>query len=165
MPDQLIVLLGAGASHDCTRTYPFEDGWRPPLVRNLFAERERFTPILAYYPDAQTLAPDLRVAVGSGSPGLEDYLRDHVLHSSSAYDRRRYRSIPLYLQHVLWKVSEEFTTHPVNYDRLINACLRGANETVFITLNYDTILDDRLKHHRPIAATMSEAGIRRLNSM
>jgi hypothetical protein len=150
VPDQLIVITGAGASFDCTSPSPRNGDWQPPLVAELFAERSAFTPILEYYRDAQTLAPDLRVAVRTGSVGLETYLRDHVLRSDSAYDRRRYRAIPLYLQHLLYEVGRHYTTHPVNYDRLINGVLRVASEVIFLTLNYDTILDTRLEAHAPI---------------
>jgi hypothetical protein len=152
VPDQLVVITGAGASKDATRSYPSEESWRPPLVTELFSERPGFTSILGQYPDAQTLAPDLRATVQSGSVGLETYLRDHVLNAASDYDRRRYRSIPLYLQHVLLQVSENFTPHPTNYDRLINASLRSAREVLFITLNYDTLLDKRLSHHTQITS-------------
>ena len=145
--EQLIVITGAGASYDSTGIEPRDLNWQPPLVKELFAERAAFHPILDFYPDAQTLAPDLRVATRTGSVGLETYLRDQVLRSPSAYDRRRYRAIPLYLQHLLHEVSEHYTTHPVNYDRLINGVLRSANEVIFLTLNYDTILDSRLEQH------------------
>jgi hypothetical protein len=152
VPEQIVVIVGAGASHDSTRVYPFSEGWRPPLVVDLFAERAEFTPILGFYPDAQSLAPDLRAATRTGAVGLEAHLRDHVVGSNSPYDRRRYRSIPLYLQHVLHEVSKHFTPHPVNYDRLINALLRHANEVLFLTLNYDTLLDKRLAIHTPITS-------------
>src|SRR4051794_496468 len=139
VPEQLIVITGAGASHDATRVAPLQEDWRPPLVVNLFAELPRFTAILDFYPDAQSLAPDLRAATRAGAVGLETYLREHVVGSASAYDRRRYRAIPLYLQHLFFDVSSHFTTHPVNYDRLVNAALRSADEAVFLTLNYDTL--------------------------
>ena len=34
---------------------------------------------------------------------------------------------------------KRFTSHPVNYDRLVNAALRAAEKVVFLTLNYDTL--------------------------
>jgi hypothetical protein len=153
VPDQLIVITGAGASRDATNRFPQSEEFRPPLVTELFTERPAFTQILAQYPDAQSLAPDLRAAsLSTDGIGLETYLREHIIRSPQAYDRRRYSSIPLYLQHLLHDVSRHFTTHPVNYDRLVNATLRSASEVVFVTLNYDTILDGRLSLHSPIAA-------------
>lgn len=148
MPEQLIVVTGAGASFDCTRYSPQRTEWRPPLVPELFSEREALTQILDLYPDAQSLAADIRATVRAGSSeGLEDFLRDQVLNSALDYDRRRFRSIPLYLQHVLFEVSALYTTQPVNYDRLFNWSLRTTGETVFVTLNYDTLLDGRLTLH------------------
>jgi hypothetical protein len=149
--DQLVVITGAGASHDATQRRPHRAEFRPPLVSGLFSEHDEFTSILGHYPDAQTLAGDLIYALNIDTRGLEAYLHDNILNSEHAYDRRRYRTIPLYLQHLLTECSRNFTPHPINYDRLINAALRKAEHVLFLTLNYDALLDSRLHHHTPIA--------------
>jgi hypothetical protein len=139
---QLIVVLGAGASFDCAGPLVGRnDGRRPPLVTELFDER--FADILHEYPLAEQVAPDIRIAVGSGQLALEAYLRDELRNSEYEHLRRRYFAIPLYLQHLSFEVSHSFTSHPDNYDRLITEALRFERVT-FITLNYDTLLDDRL---------------------
>ena len=94
MIDQLVVIVGAGASYACTYENPLDEGWRPPLVTQLFDERPAFTGILDRYQDVQTLAPDLRHASrGASAIGLETYLRDQVRDSAHQNDRRRYRSV------------------------------------------------------------------------
>jgi hypothetical protein len=149
--NQLVVITGAGASFDAAQRQPLRGEFRPHQVAGLFSDHDAFTSILARYPDAQTLAGDLIFALKTDTRGLETYLHDEILNSEHAYDRRRYRSIPLYLQHLLTECSRNFTTHPINYDRLINAALRSAKQVLFLTLNYDTLLDGRLHHHTPIA--------------
>ncbi len=159
MLERLFVLTGAGASSDCApiidpERHRVPDGvnkaWQPPLVKDLFAER--FLALHKGYPDVLTLIPDLQRSARTNNPSvsLEDYLRDDIRDSHSDYDRRRFRSIPLYLQEVLHECSRNFTRQPWNYNALINATFRVAREVVFITLNYDTILDSCLSWHKRI---------------
>jgi hypothetical protein len=53
-------------------------------------------------------------------------------------ERRMFSAVPLYLQDMLFHVSEDgYTDHPDNYDVLINESLR-VRGVVFASLNYDT---------------------------
>jgi len=80
-----------------------------------------------------------RAAQPSGSGSTRD--------SNNRFTRRRCRQIPLYLQHVLDRASrtdgDGYTEEPDNYNALINAAL-DFESVLFLTLNYDTLLDDRL---------------------
>jgi hypothetical protein len=123
---------------------------RPPLATELFELRPSFTRILHEYPLAEQAAADIREVLSSGSIALEAFLRDRLRDSEHQYRRRQYWAIPLYLQHLLFEVSyweyglgSGYTAHPNVYDRLVNATLR-VPEVTFVTLNYDTLLDDRL---------------------
>ncbi|MGN6869475.1 MAG: hypothetical protein ACTHMY_13845 [Solirubrobacteraceae bacterium] len=105
------------------------------------------------------------MATQSGAVALEAYLRDHLRDSQHAFRRRQYWAIPLYLQHLLFAVSTwryetngegglgpeptGYVAHPDNYDRLINAVLE-VDEVTFVSLNYDTLLDQRLGPHGPL---------------
>jgi len=142
MASRLIVVTGAGASFDCAGPDVARDAeLRPPLVADLFDRK--FADILNEYPLAEQVAPNIRASVGTGAIALERYLREELLGSSFPHLRRRYQAIPLYLQHLFWKISEGYTQHPDNYDRLITEALR-LDRVTFVTLNYDTILDQRL---------------------
>jgi hypothetical protein len=73
--------------------------------------------------------------------------------------------VPLYLQHLFFHISSwddrvrGYTPNPDNYNRLISAAL-DLDEAVFVTLNYDTLLDRRLFAYGPLTAMESyfEAG-------
>lgn len=167
MPSRLLVILGADASWDCAvgEAPDIRPDLRPPLVSELFSNRSAFARILHQYPLAEQAAPSLRVATESGAVALEAYLRDHLRDSQHAFRRRQYWAIPPYLQHLLFAIStwryetveqgelghepSGYVAHPDNYDRLINAVLE-VDEVTLVSLNYDTLLDQRLDPHGPL---------------
>jgi hypothetical protein len=154
--DHIIVITGAGASFDCVSgTAERNEALRPPLVTQLFAPQGSFPSILANYPLAQAAATDIRPAMAEGSIALEAFLREQLRESPFESDRRRFAAVPLYLQHLFFQISDRgFTAHPDNYDRLVNAALR-IEEPVFVTLNYDTLLDQRLFAYSPLTTLES----------
>ena len=146
---RLVVIIGAGASYDCASELVDKDPrLQPPLVKDLFSTG--FAGILHRYPLAQAAAADIRRAiepVSENAVPLERYLREQMRDATDSYTRRRYRQIPLYLQDVLFTVSDTngrgYTKEPDNYNALLNRVLPLDN-VLFLTLNYDTLLDDRL---------------------
>jgi len=143
---QLIVVVGAGASFDCSRAMRNDD-LRPPLVTQLFEGRRSFATILHEYTLAEQAAADIRPAISSGAVAIEEFLRTRLRDAEDEYARRRYFQIPLYLQHLMETVGRTngtgYTIHPDNYDALLNAAL-ALDDVLFLSLNYDTLLDDRL---------------------
>jgi hypothetical protein len=141
------VILGAGASTDsATADYIVRPEWRPPLVKDLFSSR--YSSVLDDYPFAQEVAadlgPDERPALS-----IEQFIRERYRGSDHPPDRRKYHSIPLYLQELLHTCTGNFARAPDNYLRLMSALLK-LPETLFVTLNYDLLLDWRLSYHSPI---------------
>jgi hypothetical protein len=96
---------------------------------------------------AQSAAPEIRDALEVGNQGeavsLEHHLRTVYRDTRDPYDRRRFFSIALYLQDLLWQASQQ-SIHYDNTDRLVATLLRHFDHVCFITLNYDTILDQAL---------------------
>ena len=153
MPDRLIVVLGAGASADSVS--PHVTGTnrvrQPPLVRQLFDQR--FADILNRYPMAQFAAADIR-RLDQTSVSIEEFLRKEYAGSTVELTRRKFLSVPLYLQEVMLSVSCDYSPQPDNYDLLISHVFDLLAETdtnvLFVTLNYDLILDRRLDQITPL---------------
>jgi hypothetical protein len=149
----LVVIIGAGASHDCSGLTLRKLAWRPPLVTELFEPRYEFARTLHEYPLAEAAAADIRPAIQSGAIAIEQFLRERLRESGDQYARRRFRQVPLYLQELLHNAGRTngrgFTQHPDNYDALINSAL-ALEDVVFISLNYDTLLDRRLFIYSPL---------------
>lgn len=151
----LVVIIGAGASFDCSS--PSVElrslSWRPPLVTQLFETRGQFAEVLHDYPLAEAAAADIRPVIASNAVAIEQFLRERLRDSNDPYARRRFRQVPLYLQDLLLRAGRTngsgYTRHPDNYDALINAAL-ALDEVVFISLNYDTLLDQRLFAYSPL---------------
>jgi hypothetical protein len=162
MTQCLFVVIGAGASYASTSPenvgplglgtdtgsdqFIAAEALRPPLVTELFDPR--FAGILNKYPLAQMAASDIRKRRHT-PVAIEEFLREQYRHSTNALDQRKFHGVHWYLQDLFWSISRFFTSHPDNYDRLISGCLR-LPRVIFITLNYDTLLDDRLRIVQPI---------------
>jgi len=154
VPDHLFILLGAGASFDCASNYvTVRAESRPPLTTELFDSR--FEDILHFYPLAETAAAEIQPAVERGPIAIEQFLREKLRDSPHLHRRQMFRAVPLYLQHLLFNISSwepstvtGYTRHPDNYSRLVSTTL-DLDEAVFITLNYDILLDRRLFAHGP----------------
>lgn len=120
----------------------------PPLVVDLFSTRYDAT--LARYPLALQAAADIRQATQGDQETavpLERFLRERMRDSGNPYTQRRYRQVPMYLQDVMFGASHS-TSNPANYNALLNAALE-LDSVLFLTLNYDTLLDDCLAAYTP----------------
>lgn len=145
MIDRLFVILGAGASHDCApqeRIDAAGEQYWPPLTSGLFSPGPvGFAPILAKYPLAKAAAAELASATSAVS--IETQLRERYRDSVHEHDKRIFRGILPYLQELLYEVSLKFTPFPQNYELLVTKLLR-LKEIVFVSLNYDLLLDTAL---------------------
>ena len=148
MDPTLFVIVGAGASYDASTEWAPAGFVKPPLVKDLFDSDYR--EILARYPLAQNAAPEIRDAIRGGpdnpAVSLEHHLRSRYRDSADPYDRRRFFSIALYLQDLLWNASSTERVHFDNMDRLVAALPRHFHHICFLTLNYDLILDRALNN-------------------
>src|SRR4249919_2343903 len=104
---RLAVILGAGSSYDCGFESDVDPEWRPPLVGQLFANRNStFNPILSRYRRAESFAHEIRSEVRKGTEAFEKNLGSFA-HSPDVNVRRAYAEVPFYLQELLGEVSSK----------------------------------------------------------
>jgi hypothetical protein len=154
MGKRLTVILGAGASYDCTSigVTAINYDYRPPLTSGIFEGRKPFQTILENYPKARALTSTISIRVNQGEP-LEAVLRD-LRDSKEEHIIRPFRQVPLYLQELLGEISIQYTSEPANYSYLVTRLFGSEFEKVaFVTLNYDLLLE------RCIGTAWSRSGI------
>ena len=142
----LLVILGAGASYDAVR-----DGFeRPPLATNLFDDT--YDEIQRHFPGVDGLRGTIRAKMNRGQ-NLESILGELAQNKLQAI-RRQVVEIPVYLKVLISKFTGG--NRPGTYDELITLKqLRGLSAT-FVTLNYDTLLDEAIsRKYGPHGAIIS----------
>jgi hypothetical protein len=143
MVERLFVIIGAGASRGCAPDVVGRNlSQTPPLVPDLFdATFAPATNALPSYPLVKLAAADLRGL--DTSVAIEEVIRTRYRDSSHELDQRIFRAILPYLQELLYQVSYGYTQFPQNYQALVTSLLR-LKEVIFVSLNYDLLLDNVL---------------------
>jgi hypothetical protein len=163
----LMVIFGAGASFDSSLTYPFgttppgaaaEDHYnafnRPPLARELFANRPLFINTIDFFPQCKTIVPKLRApGVLSGEKSIETLLQE-IEEEANTYSRARQElaAVQCYLQRAIsdcqtyWRVATRGITNYLSLLREIERTNKGGEPVCLVTFNYDTLLEDALQH-------------------
>ena len=152
---KLCVILGAGASYDVhgkgstlgTRQAAF----RPPLAKNLFniEDRPQYRELLEDYPGADHLAQTLAQLTSQKDFNLEQELRRLAEHPNSQ-TRENFKQIPAYLRDLLFRCSNLYTATPSSYSQLLQIIIaEHPHEVLFLTLNYDDLLEKAIKLFDP----------------
>lgn len=156
----LLVILGAGASHDAIRDrnrLPApEVVWAPPLTRDLFGA-PNFLRILNDFPAARGLAEEVRHALGAADRAttLEDELeRAEGEAEHDPLRRRALVAMRFYLQHLFKRCSEDWLESQAGLTnqqwlvRTVELWRAPRDEPVlWVTFNYDTLLDTAIEDH------------------
>jgi len=154
----LVIVVGAGASHDCVsdgvnrQHYGPSSNYQPPIVTGLFnTGNSKISDVLSEYAAANRASADIQAAISSNDNSftLEQYIREKLKNSRIAAKRLSYIEMPLYLQHLLFEFGQKYTQHPDAYQRLANKVF-DFEKPLVISLNYDTIFDKQLLDHRSL---------------
>ncbi len=163
MPKKLTIILGAGASHSLNPDPKSLDnqGYRPPLARDIFAGSREFRGILNKYPLAEILASDIdrRIRQNKDGVGLEQILKTYEQFLRDGKDgaiTRQFLQIPLYLNELFGEITTHFTKQPDEYNNLVNLALSHLDEVLFLTLNYDNLLEIPLSRNFDIDFSKEE---------
>ena len=162
----LLVIFGAGASFDSSPTYTVgtvpagmgemggaNDYYRPPLAKDLFANRPIFTNALDRFPRCKAIVPRLRdPAVTSGEKSIETLLQQ-IEEEAKTYTRalQEVAAVRCYLQLAIYECERhwrQITTGITNYLTLLREIERthkGGEPVCLVTFNYDTLLEDALE--------------------
>jgi hypothetical protein len=142
----IIVLVGAGASFASGDVGPDE---RPPLTRQLF-DCARAQRLLTTY----TLAREAHSVItremrGDTTIAFEEALR-RLQTDGFPHHEQMAAAVPPFLQALLLEYSESLDARCVRYGILVDELLKLRTTVVFVSLNYDTLLDNRLAAFSPL---------------
>jgi hypothetical protein len=148
MPKYLTVILGAGASHSLNpeRGALDRQEYRPPLTAGIFAYSPEFRQLLQSYPLAEILTSEIEAQINPTrpNPGLEVVLQHYAQALADGHDThitRQFLQLPLYLNDLFGEISFRFTNSPREYNILVNRTIEHTASVMYLTLNYDTLLE------------------------
>ncbi|HTS14876.1 MAG TPA: hypothetical protein VMH24_04355, partial [Candidatus Sulfotelmatobacter sp.] len=146
----LLVILGAGASHDLMPSANLAA--RPPLTSEIFS---RFTDFLEHYPGAAEAWNKMLHGLGTEGQTIETQLQA-LRDESVQYDplKRQLLAVQFFLQHIFSKVSSDWSkdSYPgeVNNLRYLVGELerwrdKSDQRLLYVTFNYDTLLENAIQ--------------------
>lgn len=164
-PHMLMVIFGAGASFDSSPTYTLgmvppgatetdrdNDFNRPPLAKDLFANRPVFIEAVDAFPQCKTIVHRLRdPRVTSGTMSIETLLWE-IEEETQTYTRGRQElaAVRCYLQRAIsqcethWREKTRRITNYLSLLREIQRTHKTDEPVCLVTFNYDTLLEDAL---------------------
>jgi hypothetical protein len=158
-----MVIFGAGASYDSSPTYPpgqgppgsgaqHDDFYRPPLAKDLFANRPLFINALNHFSQCKTILYRLRdPEVIRGNVSVESLLQE-IEREADTYPRGKQElaAVRCYLQRAIaeceihWRSATQRITNYLSLLREIERTHNDDQPVCLVTFNYDTLLEDAL---------------------
>lgn len=146
MPRPVVAIIGAGASHVSGR---YEAGDRPPLTTQLFSRGQ-----------SRELLKRYRLARAAGSVIDRDMKADSAVAFEEAllrlqndghdHHKQMALAVPPFLQALLLEYSETLQSESSRYGVLVDELLKLGTNVHFVSLNYDTLLDNELGAFSPL---------------
>lgn len=146
MKSKLCIILGAGASASINSKSPEAldyENFKPVTTKDLFKNSKSFRTVLSHYPLAKSISNDIYIRLESGEQ-LEAILKDYshtIERGEDISSTRQFLQVPPYLNELFYNISH-FTKQPREYSYLVNRIIgRNDIDVLFLTLNYDVILE------------------------
>lgn len=161
-----MVIFGACASFDSSPTYTLgavppgatsgdahNAYHRPPLAKELFANRPLFIRAIDWFPQCKTIVSRLRTpAVVSGERSIEALLQE-IEEEAKTYRRgsQEIAAVRCCLQRAIaecqdgWRLATRGITNYLTLLREIERTHKVAEPVCLVTFNYDTLLEDALE--------------------
>lgn len=140
---RLTLVIGAGASYDCfySDSGSANEGYRPPLVNQIFRNNDQFNAILHKYPKAEALSDSIRTEINIKKTSLEKLLLT-IFNRQGLSSKKQYWQIPLYLQELFGEITQHFVSGATKYETLIDKIKNSdLDEVLILTVNYDLFLE------------------------
>ena len=146
MPGPLVVIVGAGASHASGR---YAGDARPPLTSQLFA-CSRADELLRIYSLAQEAGSAIQRTMNADTTiAFERALRD-LQDDGYRHHTQMVLAVAPFLQALLLEYSNALQPHASRYGVIVDEVLKLQTEVIFVSLNYDTLLDGKLASYSPL---------------
>lgn len=143
----IVVLIGAGASY---ASGDFAAANRPPLTRDLFAT-DKAKALLRTYLLANNASRAIRSLMhADDTVAFEQALRSLREDDENPHLRQLSLALPPYLQALMLAYSEDLHADAERYSLLIIELLKLKTHIIFVSLNYDTLLDSNLGAFSPL---------------
>ncbi len=148
----LLVVLGAGASYDSVPASPPAEATiesRPPLSDGLFENRPVFREAMGSFGECQPIVPLLQRRHGRS---LEEVLQSLVLEAPQYPERyRQLAAVRYYIQYILRRTEDDwlrFASYVTNYRSLLDQISRWRHPgepVCLVTFNYDRLIEAALR--------------------
>jgi hypothetical protein len=160
-----MVIFGAGASFDSSSTYTLgmvppgttqtdrdNDFNRPPLAKDVFANRPLFIEAVEAFPQCKTIVHKLRdPAVTSGQTSIQARLQE-IEEQAKTYPQaqQELEAVRRYLQRAItecevrWRNNTRKITNHLALLREIQRTHKTVEPVCLVTFNYDTLIEDAL---------------------
>lgn len=146
MSTPIIVLVGAGASFAAGDVGTDE---RPPLTRELFSCARARRLLTTYTLAREAHSVITREMRGDSTIAFEEALK-RLQTDGFPHHEQMALAVPPFLQALLLEYSESLDARCVRYGILVDELLKLRTTVVFVSLNYDTLLDNRLAAFSPL---------------
>lgn len=151
--NKILVIIGAGASYGCASgvgALVRDPKLCPPLTKDLFKQsliKDKYT---ADCPDFRSFIPELTMALrepdSNSSASLEMVLRRFQDKADKGYTtrHRQLNDLKKYLAHFFCDVSRNYLRSGCAYDTLCTYLQDTNRQAMFVSFNYDTLLEDSI---------------------